>query len=63
MTKWIKTPCDTSACVEVGKLDHGDFAIRNSIFEANRIVVTRAEMAAFIQAVKDGVFDELVRKL
>lgn len=58
--KWIKTPCDTNACVEIGKLPHGDFAIRSSQFRANTVVITEQELVSFIQAVHAGVFDKFV---
>lgn len=59
MTRWIKTPCDTNACVEVGKLDYGDYVIRNSQFGTRTVTFTPAEMRAFVRAVKNGTFDSL----
>lgn len=59
-TRWKKTPCETNACVEVGALSYGEFAIRNSMFRANTVVFTKKEMQAFIRAVKVGVFDDLI---
>lgn len=58
--KWIKTPCDTNSCVEIGKLPHGDFAIRNSMFRANTVVITEDELKAFLIAVRNGAFDGFV---
>lgn len=47
------------ACVEIGKLEYGDFAIRNSNFKSDKVIFTRQEIAAFIRAAKNGHFDRL----
>jgi len=47
-------------CAEVGVLPDGRIAIRNSNHpEAGAVYFTRAEMAAWIQGVKAGEFDDL----
>lgn len=59
-TRWVRTPCGESvACVEIGKLEYGDFAIRNSNFKSDKVIFTRQEIAAFIRAAKNGHFDRL----
>lgn len=60
MAQWRKTPSDSNAVLEVGRLDHGDYAIRNSLFPARTVIATPVEMRAFIQAVKNGTFDRLM---
>lgn len=59
-TRWVKTPCDTNACIELGVMDYGDFVIRNSQFRARSVVANPAEMRAFVQAAKNGAFDKLL---
>lgn len=61
-TRWYKTPGDSGACVEAGVLDYGDVAIRSSLFRARTVVVTQSEWRAFVQAVKDGHFDQVLRE-
>lgn len=63
MSKWIRTPTDAPNAVEVGKLDYGDFAIRNNQFRARTVVLTRPELWAFIQAAKNGHFDKLLEEI
>jgi hypothetical protein len=47
-------------CVEVGALPDGRIAVRNSNHpEAGAVFFTHAEMAAWIQGVKAGEFDDL----
>ncbi|HEX6967978.1 MAG TPA: DUF397 domain-containing protein [Micromonosporaceae bacterium] len=47
-------------CVEVAELPDGAVAVRNSRFpDGPALVYTRAEIAAFIQGVQDGEFDDL----
>lgn len=58
-TRWVRARCDTSACVELGALSYGDYAIRNSNFRADKVVFTRKEMMTFLSAVKAGEFDRL----
>lgn len=61
MARWVRTPCGESvACVEIGKLDYGDFAIRNSNFKADKVIFTEAEIIAFLWAAKKGHFDRLL---
>lgn len=59
---WRKTPSpdNKGACVEIGRLTYGDYAIRNSLFRADRIPFTREQLLLFIRAVKLGVFDDFV---
>lgn len=46
-------------CVEVAELTGGKIAVRNSRHPGGpALIYTRAEMAAFVQAVKEGEFDE-----
>ncbi|MBV9162300.1 MAG: DUF397 domain-containing protein [Pseudonocardiales bacterium] len=48
-------------CVEVAELTGGKIAVRNSRHPGGlALIYTRAEMAAFVQAVKEGEFDEMV---
>jgi hypothetical protein len=50
------------SCVEVAGLPNGAIAIRNSRHSAGpALIYTPAEITAFIQGVKDGEFDYLVR--
>jgi hypothetical protein len=50
------------SCVEVAELPGGGVAIRNSRYPAGpALIYTPAEVTAFIQGVKDGQFDDLVR--
>lgn len=62
LAKWMKALCDTNACVELGLLDHGDYAIRNSAFRARTITFTRREIVAFLHAAKNGDFDVLLEQ-
>lgn len=48
-------------CLEVAKLPTGDVMIRNSRYpDGPTITYTRDEMAAFLEAARDGEFDHLV---
>ncbi len=48
-------------CVEVALLDDGRTAVRNSNHpEAGVVLVTRAEMDAWLKGVKAGEFDDLI---
>jgi len=50
------------SCLEVAKLPGGTVAVRNSRHRAGpALIYTRAEIAAFINGVKDGQFDYLLR--
>lgn len=50
------------SCVEVAELPGGAVAIRNSRYPGGpALIYTPAEVTAFIQGVKDGQFDDLVR--
>lgn len=47
-------------CVELAELPVGGVAVRNSRHPSGPVLIhTRAEMAAFVQSVKDGEFDEI----
>lgn len=59
-TNWVKTPCESAHCVEVGKLPHGGFAIRNNQYPNAKSYFSREEIVAFIHAAKVGAFDKLV---
>ena len=51
-------PC--GSCVEVAQLVDGWIAVRNSRHPGGpALIYSRAEMAAFIQGVKAGEFDEV----
>ncbi|MGQ0719169.1 MAG: DUF397 domain-containing protein [Pseudonocardiales bacterium] len=46
-------------CVELAELPVGIVAVRNSRHPSGPALIhTRAELAAFVQSVKDGMFDE-----
>lgn len=46
-------------CVELAELPVGGVAVRNSRRPSGPVLIyTRAEMAAFVQSVKDDEFDE-----
>jgi hypothetical protein len=49
-------------CVEVAELPGGKIALRNSRHPGGpALIYTPAEITAFIQGVKDGQFDDLIR--
>lgn len=48
-------------CVEVAELERGRIAVRNSRYvEGPVLVYTREEIAAFLEGVKEGDFDDLI---
>lgn len=48
-------------CMELALLDGGHIAVRNSRFpEGPALVLTRAEIAAFLAGAKEGEFDDFV---
>jgi len=50
------------SCVEVAELPGGGIAIRNSRHPGGpALIYTPAEITAFIQGVKGGQFDDLIR--
>ncbi len=60
--RWRKATASnaTGSCVELGEVD-GAIAVRNSRDpHGPAILYTRAEIAAFIDGVKGGEFDDLV---
>ena len=60
---WRKSSVSNSqgACVELAKLGSGEFAVRNSRNpEGPALIYTRAEIAALIEGVKMGEFDDLL---
>jgi len=60
---WRKSSASNSqgACVELAKLGSNEFAVRNSRFpEGPALIYTRAEIAALIEGVKMGEFDDLL---
>ena len=60
---WRKSSASNSqgACVELAKLASGEFAVRNSRNpEGPALIYTRAEIAALIEGVKMGEFDDLL---
>ncbi len=51
------------SCVEVAELPGGAVAVRNSRYPGGpALIYTPAEVTAFIRGVKDGQFDDLVRR-
>lgn len=59
---WRKSSASNPSgnCVELAELAGGDVAVRNSRHPRGPVIVyTRAEIAAFIQGVQDGEFDDL----
>ena len=47
-------------CVEVARLDSGEFAVRNSRHpQGPALVYTEAEIAAFVAGAKAGEFDDV----
>ncbi|MGI9000448.1 MAG: DUF397 domain-containing protein [Pseudonocardia sp.] len=51
---------DEGNCVEVAALDDSGVAVRNSKRpDQATVVVTRAEMSAWVRGAKDGEFDDL----
>jgi Domain of unknown function (DUF397) len=60
---WRKASASNSqgACVELAKLGGGEFAVRNSRNpDGPALIYTRAEIAALIEGVKMGEFDDLL---
>jgi len=61
--RWRKSSISNSqgACVELARLTGGEFAVRNSRSpEGPALIYTRAEIAALIEGVKRGEFDDLL---
>jgi hypothetical protein len=47
-------------CVELAELESGEIAMRNSRFPSGAVITyTRAEIAAFIDGVRGGEFDDM----
>ena len=60
--RWRKATASnpSGACVEVAPLPGGDVAVRNSRHPSGpALVYTRAEIAAFLDGVRNGEFDDL----
>jgi hypothetical protein len=60
---WRKSSASNSqgACVEMARLSGGEFAVRNSRNpEGPALIYTQAEIAALIEGVKQGEFDDLL---
>lgn len=61
--RWRKSSASNSQgnCVELALLSGGEFAVRNSRHpDGPALIYTRAEIAALIQGVKMGEFDDLL---
>jgi hypothetical protein len=60
--RWRKATASNPSgnCVEVAALPGGGVALRNSRFPGGPVLeYTRAELAAFLDGVRDGEFDDL----
>ncbi len=60
--RWRKSTASNhnGSCVELAQLPEGSIAMRNSRFPAGpALIYTRAEIAAFLAALKNGEFDDL----
>jgi Domain of unknown function (DUF397) len=61
--RWRKSSISNSqgTCVELARLDEGQFAMRNSRNpEGPALIYTQAEISALIEGVKNGEFDDLL---
>lgn len=61
---WRKSSASSTqgACLELARLGSDEFAVRNSRYpEGPALIYTRAEVAALIEGVKMGEFDDLLR--
>jgi hypothetical protein len=60
---WRKSSISNSqgACVELARLGSGEFAVRNSRNpDGPALIYTKAEIAALIEGIKLGEFDDLL---
>jgi Domain of unknown function (DUF397) len=60
---WRKSSASNSqgACVELANLGGGEFAMRNSRYpQGPALIYTHAEVAALVEGVKMGEFDDLL---
>lgn len=56
---WITTPCESGGCVQVKRPGPGILLMRTSDAPRRDIALTDAEWAAFVAAIKNGVFNEI----
>ena len=59
---WRKSSASNPSgnCVELAKLAGGAIALRNSRYPAGPVLIsTREEVAAFLQSIRSGEFDDL----
>ena len=60
--RWRKSSASnpSGACVELARVPDGSIAVRNSRFPAGpALIYTPAELAAFLEGVKQGELDDL----
>lgn len=51
--------CESAACVEIASLEDSVLLRSSADREGSHLALSRAEWAAFLDSVKDGLFDSL----